>query len=197
MTEYYYVYEFATGVAHLKGRGDAGSIAQQAPAPGYGVIQVSPEAYSQGIETAPLEDLKAALWDRVKARRDAVIDGGVTTPVGRFDTNAGSVAKVMGAALGATIAMLGDAAPSLAEDDDFAAALAILGQVFPITWTLADNSTPALPRGRTILAAVIAFAHVNGAHDRGRALEAAIKAAETLTALLQIDITAEWPGQEN
>lgn len=42
----------------------------------------------------------------------------------------------------------------------------------------------------------VAVAHVRAAYDRERDLHLAINAATTVTALLAIDVTAGWPGQE-
>ena len=130
-------------------------------------------------EPMPLEDQKLALWERVKAIRDARIETGpATVPgVGQFDTDATSRLNVNGAV---TMALIAQAA----------------GAPFSIGWKLYDNSIVELDAAQMIAAGLAVGQHVSACHARAQALGLAIEAAGDAEALVAIDIGAGWPGDE-
>lgn len=121
-----------------------------------------------------LENAQARKWVEIKAERDALESGGfdLAGVGGRFDSDAESRARIVGAAMAAKIAR--DA-----------------GQAYAIRWTLADNTTVELDADGVIDVGFALLAHTDGIHQRSRALYAAIQAAETTEAVEAIRWDAE------
>ena len=121
------------------------------------------------------EPLRALLWQQVKAKRDAVIDGGASTPAGAVDSDEKARDNIAGAALAALIAKGAGAA-------------------YSVDWTLLDNSVATFDADMMIAVGLAVMAHVNAAHDRARTLRSAIEAAADAAELLRIDIASGWPA---
>lgn len=121
---------------------------------------------------------KAVKWAEIKAIRDQLECGGFELAgVGRFDSDAESRARIVGASMAAKIAR--DA-----------------GQPYVINWTLADNITVELDADAVINVGFALLAHVDGIHQRSRALYAEIQAAEDAQAVASISWTAAAPAPE-
>jgi len=122
-----------------------------------------PDAAEGDLETA-----RARKWADIKAERDRLEGGGFDMPgIGRFDSDADSRARIVGAVTAAKIAQ--DA-----------------GQPYTIAWTLADNSTFELDAPTTIAVGFALLAHVDAIHQHSRALREQIDAAQDLQALAAI-----------
>ncbi|WP_370681025.1 DUF4376 domain-containing protein [Comamonas sp. GB3 AK4-5] len=120
-----------------------------------------------------LENSQARKWTEIKAECDALESGGFDLAgVGRFDSDAESRARIVGAAMAAKIAR--DA-----------------GQAYAIRWTLADNTTVELDADGAIDVGFALLAHTDGIHQRSRVLYAAIQGAETADAVAAIRWDAE------
>ncbi len=106
-----------------------------------------------------LDTAKAVKWAEIKAVRDQLECGGFDLAgVGRFDSDAESRARIVGASMAAKIAR--DA-----------------GQPYAINWNLADNRTVELDADAMINVGFALLAHVDGIHQCSRALYAEIQAA--------------------
>jgi hypothetical protein len=120
-------------------------------------------------EDISLEALKARKWSEVKARRAQLESAGFDVPgVGRFDSDAESRSRIVGAVLAGKIAM--DA-----------------GSAYDIDWTLADGSTAHLGAAAMIGVGASLLQHLDGIHQHARALHALIEAAADAAALAEID----------
>ncbi|WP_159915906.1 DUF4376 domain-containing protein [Pantoea sp. 18069] len=112
-----------------------------------------------------LELAKLRKWAEVKGERDRLESGGFDVPGwGCFDSDSESRNRISGAVMAAKIAR--DAS-----------------QPYAINWTLADNSTAQLDADGIINVGFTLLAHVDGIHQRSRALFAEIHAAETTEAV--------------
>ena len=121
---------------------------------------------------------KAVKWAEIKAIRDQLECGGFELAgVGRFDSDAESRARIVGASMAAKIAR--DA-----------------GQTYGINWTLADNTTVELDADAVINVGFALLAHVDGIHQRSRALYAEIQAAEDAQAVAAISWAEPAPAPE-
>lgn len=108
-----------------------------------------------------LETARARKWAQIKGLRDSLESGGFEVPgLGRFDSNAESRARIVGAAMAAKIA----------QDS---------GQAYSIRWTLADNTTVDLGAADVIAVGFALLAHTDGIHQRSRQVYDLIQAAET------------------
>ena len=105
----------------------------------------------------PLNEVKAAMWAKVKQARAAAEYGGFTWDGSTFDSDPISQARITGAVT-----------------------LAQTNPAFSIGWTLADNSVRTLKAADMIAAGVALGQHVNACHERARLLRAEIEAAMTL-----------------
>nr|WP_279088061.1 DUF4376 domain-containing protein [Comamonas thiooxydans] len=124
-----------------------------------------------------LETAKALKWSEIKAERDQLECGGFDLAgVGRFDSDEESRNKIIGASLAAKIAR--DA-----------------GQTYAIAWTLADNTVAQLDADAIIGAGFAMLAHLDGIHQRSRALYAQIQSAETAEAVAAITWIEPEPEQ--
>jgi len=131
-----------------------------------GVYVADPAA--DDVDTA-----KARKWAQIKAERDALESGGFDMPgLGRFDSNAESRARIVGAAMAAKIAQ--DAA-----------------QPYSIRWTLADNTTVELGAEGVIAVGFALLAHTDGIHQRSRQIYAQIQTAQTAEQVAGISWTQE------
>ncbi|WP_291585750.1 DUF4376 domain-containing protein [Comamonas sp. UBA7528] len=131
-----------------------------------GVYAADPAA--DDIDTA-----KARKWAQIKAERDALESGGFDmSGLGRFDSNAESRARIVGAAMAAKIAQ--DA-----------------GQPYSIRWTLADNATVDLGAEDMIAVGFALLAHTDGIHQRSRQIYAQIQTAQTAEEVAGISWTQE------
>ncbi|NIF85357.1 DUF4376 domain-containing protein [Comamonas sp. Tr-654] len=121
---------------------------------------------------------KAVKWAEIKAIRDQLECGGFDLAgVGRFDSDAESRARIVGASMAAKIAR--DA-----------------GQPYAINWTLADNTTVELDADAVINVGFALLAHVDSIHQRSRALYAEIQAAEDAQAVASISWSGPAPAPE-
>lgn len=123
----------------------------------------------------PLEDTKAELWARAKARRDKRIGAGVAVPgFGVFDSDDASRLNLVGASV---MALAAQAA----------------GQPFSINWKLADNSIVTLNAAQMIAAGVAVGSKVSAIHARAQQIGLAIEAAQDSGTVSSIDIGGGWP----
>lgn len=119
---------------------------------------------------------KAVKWAEIKAIRDQLECGGFDLAgVGRFDSDAESRARIVGASMAAKIAR--DA-----------------GQPYAISWTLADNRTVEFDADAMINVGFALLAHVDGIHQRSRAVYAQIQAAEDAQAVEAISWAEPAPA---
>ena len=174
MTEYCVKYSTVTGLELVRCHGPEGVAKLQFVGTGEALITISAAAFQLPLTDIPIPDLQASLWAQVKAKRDAVIDGGAPTPFGAVDSYELARSNIAGAAMAALIAK-GAAQP------------------YSINWTLLDNSVVALDADAMMAVSLAVLAHVNAAHDRARDLRATIDAAGDVSALLRIDIASGWP----
>lgn len=120
------------------------------------------------VAAGDLGTAKAVKWAEIKAIRDQMECGGFElADVGRFDSDAESRARIVGASMAAKIAR--DA-----------------GQPYGINWTMADNTTVELDADAVINVGFALLAHVDGIHQRSRALYVLIQAAEDAQAVASI-----------
>lgn len=112
-----------------------------------------------------IETARACKWAEIKGERDRLENGGFDVPgVGRFDSDADSRARIVGAVTAAKIAQ--DA-----------------GQPFSVEWTLADNTTAMLNAEQVISVGFAMLTHTTSTHEKGRVLRAQIAAAEDVDSL--------------
>ena len=112
-----------------------------------------------------IETARARKWADIKAERDRLECGGFDMPgIGRFDSDADSRARIVGAVTAAKIAK--DAS-----------------QPFIVEWTLADNSTAMLDADQVISVGFAMLTHTTSTHEKGRNLRSAIVAAEDAESL--------------
>lgn len=131
--------------------------------------------WQDGAFVADVEGARAALWEKVKAKRFAVEEGGCPTPLGPMDSDPVSQQKINGAV---TMYMVAAGA----------------GQPFSIDWTMADNSTVTHDGPAIVAAGVAMGTHVATCHAVAIALRAQIAACTTFEGLDAIDIEgAPWP----
>lgn len=175
MTEYYMVYTFADGGQVLRGSGQDGTALSQTPPAGFGVVAVSRAVYDDGLAAAALEDMRAAVWDQVKARRESLIDGGAPTSFGVMDADLVSRVNISGAATAALAAQ-------------------VASQPFSVDWTNKTNGVVTLSAAEMIQMGMEVMAFVSSCHDRARELRAEIEGATVSTEVLMIDYTAGWPA---
>jgi hypothetical protein len=176
------IYDLASGEILLRLLADP---AIQNPGEGKVVLTLESAAWDAVNDASPegeaalLAGVRAALWDKTKALRDARIEGGVTVAnIGTFDSDTASRENIHGAVTGAVLALQAE-------------------QPFSVTWTLADNGTVLLGGVAMIEVGQALFAHIDGCHGRARDLRAEIHDPEAdLTALLTIDVGSGWPGEE-
>jgi hypothetical protein len=174
MTEYFIVFDKATGDERWRGQGLAGAAASQVLPEGLAVISI-PQAVWSGPLDAALNDIRLCLWDQVKTKRDAVINGGAPTPSGAVDSDELSRSNISGAVLAALIAKTA-------------------GAPFSMNWTMLDNSVATLDADAVIALGLAVMQHVNLAHDRARALRAEIESTDAASDLLRIDLAEGWPS---
>ena len=174
MTEYFVMYDFATGSQLLRGSGAPGTTSAQTPPAGYGIISVPASVYDGGLASAPVAVLRTSVWDQVKARRDALIDAGAPTTFGTMDADLVSRVNISGAATAALAAT-------------------VLSQPFSVDWTTTANTAVTLTAAQMIQMGMEVMAYVSGCHDRARTLRLGIEAATDAATLLTIDYTAGWP----
>jgi hypothetical protein len=167
------VIDSGTGEISRAGLCDASLVAAQAVHPGEIAHQVP-----NGVVAWPTPDpapLRSFVWEKVKEKRDGVIDGGAPTAIGVVDSDELSRSNISGAALGALIAQSASTP-------------------FSIEWTAKDNSVHTLDAAGMIGLGLAVLQHVSAAHDRARDLRAEIEAATDVPTLLQIDIDTGWPS---
>ena len=112
-----------------------------------------------------IETARARKWADIKAERDRLECGGFDMPgIGRFDSDADSRARILGAVTAAKIAQ--DA-----------------GQPFNVEWTLADNTAVMLDADQVISVGFAMLTHTTSTHEKGRNLRSAIVAAEDAESL--------------
>ena len=112
-----------------------------------------------------IETARARKWADIKAERDRLECGGFDMPgIGRFDSDADSRARIVGAVTAAKIAQ--DA-----------------GQPFSVEWTLADNTAVMLDADQVISVGFAMLTHSTSTHEKGRNLRSAIVAAEDAESL--------------
>ena len=112
-----------------------------------------------------IETARARKWADIKAERDRLECGGFDMPgIGRFDSDADSRARIVGAVTAAKIAK--DAS-----------------QPFIVEWTLADNTAVMLDADQVISVGFAMLTHTTSTHEKGRNLRSAIVAAEDAESL--------------
>lgn len=158
------VFNTATGEALRWGQCQAELVEAQA---GAGETALATDALT-------VEGNRTPLWEKVKALREAKIDGGATFAGKVAQTDLLSRTNIAGAALAAVIAKSA-AAP------------------FEVTWTFADNSTADLDADEMISLGITAMGHVDACYARARVLRSAIDAAADMAALLSINLEQGWP----
>lgn len=175
MSEYFSIYSMTTGGLLFKGSGPDGTAAIQTPPAGYGLVVLPTIEWEKEWDQVSLPAIRSALWAQVKARREALIDGGAPTSFGVMDADLVSRVNISGAAT---------------------AALAAIGasQPFSIDWTNKANSVVTLDASEMIQMGLEVMSHVSACHDHARSLRAAIDAAADAATLLTIDYTAGWPS---
>lgn len=170
--EHYIMYDLSGAYPPMKGSGPPGAAALQQPHAGWVALTIPDKVYNGDLAEYP-DEIRVALWERVKIIRDIVIGGGAVTPFGAVDTDDTSRSNINGATTAAMIAMNTETP-------------------FTMTWTMADNTEVALLADDVLALGLAVVAHVNAAHENARTLRAAIDGAEDTTALLQVDIGAGW-----
>lgn len=144
-----------------------------------GLVDQVQGLFSRGtiVAAATIDDLENARlrkWSELKLERDALESGGFDLAnVGRFDSDTESRARIVGATMAAKIAR--DA-----------------GQGYAIRWTLADNTSVELDADGVIAAGFALLAHIDGIHQRSRALYAELNAAETTEAVAAVRWNVGW-----
>lgn len=133
-------------------------------------------SYAQAALPVPtLQELKDAVWEKVKAKRATLIAAGATVPgIGTFQTDLVSMANVHEAVTGALLA-------------------GATGQPYTITFTLADNSRPTLTAAQIMLAGKVIGERKSAIHAHSATLRAAIEAAADEAEIDAIDIETGWP----
>ena len=112
-----------------------------------------------------IETARARKWADIKAERDRLECGGFDMPgIGRFDSDADSRARIVGAVTAAKIAK--DAS-----------------QPFNVEWTLADNTAVMLDADQVISVGFAMLTHITSTHEKSRNLRSAIVAAEDAESL--------------
>lgn len=173
--EYFIIYDKMTGTEIMRGSGSEGISSSQRLMATMGTIVVSQSSY--GLSTLgdiPLTEIQGALWEQVKAYRDALIDGGVDTPSGLVDSDAAARLNIAGAMQAAILANT-------------------QGTAYSACWTLKNNSVVELDADAMIDIGLAVTQHGNACHDRARSLRASIYTATSPIEALQIDISADWP----
>jgi Domain of unknown function (DUF4376) len=110
------------------------------------------------VSTLKLEDVKASKWIEIKSARELAEHGGFDVAgIGRFDSDAYSQSKIIGAITAASV----------------------IGPTFSIDWTLSDNSVAVLDATKMINVGMTMLAHINTTHENGRNKRALIDAVTT------------------
>lgn len=137
-----------------------------------------PMDYAIAVDGAVVPDLprwRADLWERVKAiRAEKRAEGFEVDGVGRFQSDAEAMFNLLGAALGALIAI-------------------VTVQPYSIDWTLADNRTVTLSKTQMVGVFVAGMMQASAIQNRSRVLRDQIDAAQDATAMSAIDVEAGWP----
>ena len=109
-----------------------------------------------------LDDAKARKWAQIKTDRIRAEDAGFTVEgLGKFQSDADSRQKIVGAGLAAKIA----------KDE---------GAPYSVDWTPADNSVVTLNADQMIAVGQDLLVHLDAAHQRSRLLYQKIQDAETV-----------------
>lgn len=124
---------------------------------------------------ASLAELRADKWAEVKKRRDAAEYGEFTWGGSRFNADAESRNRIMGAVQLAQLALAA-------------------GSPFSITWTLADNSTRDLSAEEMMQVGTALGQRVGAAHARAAALRVLVNAATSAAELEHLDVSTGWPA---
>ena len=128
-------------------------------------------------EPPTLEERKTAIWETVKAKREALTDSPgatVQTPVGEVQSDAKSQQKILGLVQMAVLANLNS-------------------QPFSEEFTLADNTTVTLDAAQMISLGVAVGENVADVYAHARTLRGEIEAAPDDAALDLIDRETGWP----
>lgn len=113
-------------------------------------------------------------WEAAKLIRDAHIDSGCMTPLGRVDSDEASRLNISGAVQAALIAQAA-------------------GESFAIDWTMADNSVVSHNGSAMVAMGLAVASYVSACHEAARLLRVAIEDAADLAAVEAIDIEVGWP----
>lgn len=125
------------------------------------------------VTSTALEGLalaKVRRWSELKLQRDQVEEGGFSWDGAAFDSDPASQMKIQGSAQLATLAMLA-------------------GMPYAVDWTLANNSVRSLSGADMLAVGQALGAHILATHVTGRAVRAAVEAAETVEQVLAV----AWP----
>lgn len=123
---------------------------------------------------AELPVLRRRRWEQAKFVRDARMQAGCATPLGRVDTDDDSQRKINGAVSGAMIA-------------------ALSGQPFTIDWTMSDNAIVTHDGPAMMAMGIAVLTYLAQCQAAGTAARAAIDAAGDAAAIAAVDIEAEYP----
>lgn len=122
-----------------------------------------------------IDGRRAAKWEEVKAKRDALENGVALTPAGPVQCDNRSKIKINGMVMMAQLAIGA-------------------GQPFEEEFTLFDNSVITLDAQTATSLGVAVGAHVSAVFAVARVLRAEIDGASTLASIAAIDIeAAAWP----
>lgn len=127
------------------------------------------------VETLPLEEARAALWEVAKQNREEGVRAAVTVAgIGTFDADAKSQAYINGAVTMALIAH-------------------IAGKPFAMNWKLADNTIVALDGPKMIAVGEAVGRGIAAVHAKAQAIGIAVQAAKDTSDLAKIEIDEVRP----
>lgn len=141
---------------------------------GVGDYLIAADGQSIGLRPVLLEEQRERLWSRVKLLRARAEGAGCATPAGIVQTDAASMSRIAAAALDASIAQAA-------------------GQLYSVSWTMADNTSVALDAAGMIAIGAAVSQHMTDCHVRSQTLRSQIEAAD-LSSISAIDIEAGWPA---
>lgn len=137
------------------------------PSP-YHVFDYASEVW---VDSRSLEDVKNAIWDKIKLAREQVEYGGFIYQGMVFDSDEYSQNKIYSAVQLALIT----------------------GEAFFIDWTLADNSVVSLNKTQIIEVGKALGAHISSCHAHARILRSMIESVTTIDELEKIT----WDSIQN
>jgi hypothetical protein len=128
------------------------------------------EVEHQELAEPTLLEVQNRRWEAIKAQRDYFEHAGFDTPFGRFDSDAASQTKLIGASVAASVAP----------------------EEWVIEWTLQDNTIVVLTGQEVVQVAQTLLLHINSTHQQGRLLREQIYAED---ATIESVNTVVWVSQ--